>query len=188
LGLSVAEYEAAGAFIKSRDFTDSARVDFEPASGIIGDESDYVKIFEMLRTFGESIAAQYVAMCYFDGLIFNMDRHENNFGILRDADTGEILSLAPLYDHNISLIARGYPASEPNDMLITDFAELLRHIGKAFKARKLSEPDVLTLVRGVPFAPPSTALVPDPREFNARYLLKRQAALSERCGDRLRLV
>ena len=40
-----------------------------------------------------------------------MDRHTENFGFMRDAYTGEIVSLAPNYDNNIALISRGYPNS-----------------------------------------------------------------------------
>ena len=32
-----------------------------------------------------------------------------NFGLLRDVKTGRIISLAPNYDNNIALIAKGYP-------------------------------------------------------------------------------
>ncbi|MDR0862984.1 MAG: HipA domain-containing protein [Oscillospiraceae bacterium] len=188
LGFPMAEYGAAGAFIVSRDFTDNARVDFEPASGLIGDESDYVKIYEILRTVGENIAEQYVRMCYFDGLIFNMDRHENNFGVLRDSDTGEILSLAPFFDHNIALVARGYPSGAPNDMLISDFAALLRHTETAFRVRGLSEEELLEAARSVPFDPPVTEAVPDPRSFTARYLFERQRALEEQCRGLLILA
>jgi len=186
LGLNMAEYATAGDFIKSRDFTDDARVDFEPAIGIIGDQSDYVKIYETLRGLDTSIASQYVRMCYFDGLIYNMDRHENNFGVLRDSDTGEILSLAPLYDHNIALIARGYPNRAPDDLLIRDFAALIHHVGKPIYVRRLTERELLNLIKSIPFEPPVTDVVSEPREFIARYLLQRQAALADRCQGLVR--
>lgn len=188
LGFPMAEYEADGAFIKSRDFTGNARVDFEPAAGIIGTESDYVKIYEALRALRADIAEQYVLMCYFDGLIYNMDRHENNFGVLRDSDTGEILSLAPFYDHNIALISRGYPERAPNDMLISDFAALIRYTGKLISVRELTEPDVFHMVQSVSFEPPVTDAVSQPREFTVRYLLQRQKALEEQSMGLVRLT
>jgi hypothetical protein len=189
LALPMARYEAAGEFINSRDFTDGARVDFEPAAGVVGDEPDYIKIYEALRGLGGDLAKSYVAMCYFDGLIFNMDRHENNFGLLREPDTGRIISAAPLYDHNISLIARGYPDPDryPADMLIGDFAKLLEHTGEPFHAPKLLESDLLDIARGIPYDPPATDTVADPREFTARYILRRQSALEAACGELLRL-
>ncbi|MDR1158074.1 MAG: hypothetical protein LBK75_07170 [Oscillospiraceae bacterium] len=188
LGFPMAEYEPTGDFIRSRDFTDNARVDFEPARGIIEDESDYVKIYEAFRAVSETVASQYVPMCYFDGLIFNMDRHENNFGVLRDSDTGEVLSLAPFYDHNIALVARGYPHRAPDDLLIRDFAALMEHIGAPLLLPRLTEEAALALTRNISFTPPATRAVPDPRAFAARYLVQRQAALEARCGPLLQFV
>ena len=177
LKISMAEYEPAGDFIKSRDFTDNASVDFEPAAGIIGDEFNYITIYNALNAIDADIAAQYVLMCYFDGLIFNMDRHEYNFGILRNSDTGRILTLAPLFDHNIALIARGYPDREPKDMLITDFAELIRHIGKPFHIRKLTESELINAALSIPYELPVTDKITTPKVFTAQYLQARQKAL-----------
>jgi hypothetical protein len=188
LGFPMAEYAAEDGFISSRDFTDSARVDFEPALGIIGDESDYFTIYTALKKLGASLAEQYVPMCYFDGLIYNMDRHENNFGVLRDTDTGEILSLAPFYDHNISLVSRGYSIREPADRLITDFVEFVNRAGITFSAKRLHETELMAAARGIPFEPPATDAVPDPRKFTAGYVIKRQAALEKLCDERLRFV
>ena len=186
LGLPMAEYRADSGFIKSQDFTDNARVDFEPALSIIGDISDYIKIYETLFPISETIAQQYVMMCYFDGLIYNMDRHEHNFGVLRDGDTGEVLSLAPLFDHNIAMISRGYPSRAPGDALISDFTELMQHTGKPLRVHRFSENELLSLARGIPFEPPATEAVRQPREFVARYLISRQKALEEQNRGLLR--
>jgi len=187
LGFPIAEYMTAGDFIKSRDFTGNAEVDFEPAIGIIGDSSDYIKIYDALCQINPAIAAQYVIMCYFDGLIYNMDRHEHNFGVLRSSDTGEILSLAPFFDHNISLISRGYPKNEPNDALICDFSALLKHTKKTICVRKLAEHELLKLACKIQFTPPSTYDVPHPQEFIAKYLISRQSVLESQNKDLLRL-
>jgi len=42
-------------------------------------------------------------MITLDHLIANQDRHQNNFGVLRDANTLEYLSIAPIYDSGSSL-------------------------------------------------------------------------------------
>jgi len=186
LGIPMAEYEAVGAFIKSNDFTDNARVNFEPAASIIGDVQDYIEVYETLLNVNENIAAQYIMMCYFDGLIYNMDRHEYNFGLLRDGDTGEILSLAPLFDHNISLISRGYPSRAPGDALISDFTALMHHTGAPINIRRIGENEFDALVRDIPFNPPITDSVQHPCEFTARYLLSRQSALEAQNPDLLR--
>ncbi|MCL2151482.1 MAG: hypothetical protein FWH57_00740 [Oscillospiraceae bacterium] len=179
LAFPMAQYQSSGDYIKSRDFTDNAHVDFEPAVGIIGDSSDYIKIFVTLLAIDPDVAEKYVLMCYFDGLIYNMDRHENNFGVLRDCNTGRVLSLAPFFDHNISLISNGYPSNAPKDVLITDFTRLMRHIAKPIRVRKISEREFLALAREIPFEPPSTESVPNPRQFTAKYLWQRQTALEE---------
>ena len=44
-------------------------------------------------------------MLLFDALIGNTDRHERNFGIIRDIDTLEIIKPAPLFDSGNSLVA-----------------------------------------------------------------------------------
>ena len=66
-------------------------------------------------------------MLFLDTICANPDRHTFNFGVLRNADTGEILGLAPNFDNNMALISRGYPKniSSKNDLLIKLFNELI---------------------------------------------------------------
>ena len=51
----------------------------------------------------------------------------NNFGLLREVTTGRYIGLAPNFDNNMALIARGYPnnTKSKNDLLIRLFNELL---------------------------------------------------------------
>lgn len=65
-------------------------------------------------------------MIFMDTICANPDRHTNNFGLLRDTKTGELIRFAPNYDNNMALISRGYP-SKPSakDMLISLFNELI---------------------------------------------------------------
>lgn len=65
-------------------------------------------------------------MIFMDTICANPDRHTNNFGLLCDAKTGELIGFAPNYDNNMALISRGYP-SKPGakDMLISLFNELM---------------------------------------------------------------
>ena len=57
-----------------------------------------------------------------------MDRHTENFGFLRNAHTGEIVSMAPNYDNNSALISRGYPNStdREHDGLIRVFRDFIQ--------------------------------------------------------------
>ena len=47
--------------------------------------------------------SQIDAMLAFDFLINNSDRHFGNFGFLRDVNTLELVSFAPLFDHGKSM-------------------------------------------------------------------------------------
>jgi len=190
MGFPMAEYKPDGDFIQSRDFTDGAKVDFEPAAAVIGDESDYIKIYERLKPYGEAVCAAYVRQCYLDALFLNMDRHEHNYGLLRDSDTGEVLGMAPFFDHNIALVSRGYPKNfkAENDRLIEDFAALLKHTGKPLPVRKLTRFEIGQCMSQIPWELPVVDDVPEPKRFVADYLLNRQAQLEERCRGELSQV
>ena len=43
-------------------------------------------------------------MFVIDAVILNQDRHKNNFGFIVDNRTQEIVTMAPLFDHNVSLL------------------------------------------------------------------------------------
>ena len=188
LGLSMAKYEAAGKYIKTKDFTENAKVNFEPVVSLIGDKTNYIEIYEILKEVDENIANAYVKMCYFDALILNMDRHEFNFGILRNSDTGGILSLAPLFDHNISMISRGYPKGNPNDILISDFTELLHYIGKPVKIGSLNQSRFIDITREIPYKLPIEDNIVNPCVFTADYLYQRQKVLKEQNKELLQFI
>lgn len=48
-------------------------------------------------------------MLVFDAVIYNEDRHFNNFGILRDNRSGKIISAAPVFDNGLSLFCFAMP-------------------------------------------------------------------------------
>lgn len=127
LGLVMAHYEMDDKYIRSMDFTHGAKVNFEPVSALMGENEDYSDCFDAIFALSPALAEQYLRIVWLDTVCFNMDRHTENYGILRDVDTGEILSMAPNYDNNIALIARGYPASASRigDGLIRFFREFL---------------------------------------------------------------
>ena len=83
-------------------------------------------------------------MIFLDAIVANPDRHTANFGLLRDINTGKFIGFAPLFDHNMALIAgkfigfaplfdhnmaliaRGYPkAPTKNDILIRLFNDFI---------------------------------------------------------------
>ena len=73
---------------------------------IAGDNEDSIYIYELLNKINHQIALDYLRLIVFDVVLFNVDRHNENCGILRDRKTGKILSLAPNYDNNLCLISR----------------------------------------------------------------------------------
>lgn len=60
-------------------------------------------------------------MCVLDAVILNTDRHYGNFGVLFDTDTLDIIGMAPVFDHNRSLLP------ELDDDQLADPAWYLRH-------------------------------------------------------------
>lgn len=126
LGSNMAVYERGDGCIKSLDFTDGASVNFEPASTFMADNEDYIDVVEALRKICPDAIPDYIRLIFMDTITANPDRHTNNFGLLRDVETGKITGLAPNYDNNMALIARGYPSKpKSKDLLITLFNELM---------------------------------------------------------------
>lgn len=127
LGINMAVYERGEACVKSLDFTDSASVNFEPASTFMSDNEDYFDVIEALEKICPKAIPDYIRMIFLDTVCANPDRHTNNFGLLRDTVSGELLGLAPNFDNNMALIARGYPAKpKASDMLIRFFCDVLK--------------------------------------------------------------
>ncbi|MBQ8730289.1 MAG: hypothetical protein IJY81_03770 [Lachnospiraceae bacterium] len=129
LNFNMAEYERGNKVIKTKDFTDNALVNFEPAFAFMGDNEDYIETLEKLKLICPDAIGDYVKMLFLDTICANPDRHTFNFGILRDTGSGEILGLAPNFDNNMALISRGYPKNitGKNDLLIRLFNELMEY-------------------------------------------------------------
>ena len=146
LGFPMAHYELDGQYIRSEDFTDGARVNFEPIKSIVDDDEDYKNCFDILNAVSSELAKQYLILIWMDSVCYNMDRHTENFGFLRDVKTGEILSLAPNYDNNIALIAKGYPSdvSRENDGLIRFFRDFIKSCPEAGEMYRQMNMPVIT--------------------------------------------
>lgn len=78
-------------------------------------------------------------------ICYNMDRHTNNYGLLRNAETGKILSLAPNFDNNIALISNGYPSdvTRKKDGLMKFFIDFINQNEKAKNMLKELKIEVL---------------------------------------------
>lgn len=127
LGMNMAEYERGDKCVKSLDFTDGASVNFEPAASFMGDNEDYEDVANELKEICPKAIPDFVKMIFLDTIVANPDRHTQNFGLLRDTKTGKLLGLAPIFDHNMALISRGYPKQPTqNDLLIKLFNEFIK--------------------------------------------------------------
>lgn len=157
LGFPMAVYEADGDYVRSKDFTNNASVNLEPICSIVGDDEDYNRSFNVCRAISEDVAKDYLKMIYLDTLCFNRDRHTKNYGFLRDINTGAILSLAPNYDNNLSLIANDCPdVSRINDGLIRFFSDFINSNETAAKMltemniHKVSVSDIENIISSIP--------------------------------------
>ena len=67
-------------------------------------ESDYSWFMRCCDALEIPVSERELAnMLLFDWIIFNEDRHYNNFGFIRDVNSGKITGMAPIYDNGNSL-------------------------------------------------------------------------------------
>ena len=146
LGLPMAHYELDGEYIRSKDFTNGAEVNFEPMRLLADDDEDYENCFNILNEISPDIAVQYLLLLWMDTVCYNMDRHTENFGLLRDVKTGRIISLAPNYDNNIALIAKGYPTDvrREHDGLIGFLKTFIQSSEEAHEMYRQMKPPEIT--------------------------------------------
>lgn len=104
LNYPTATYEKHDSYIRSKNF--ATKYNFEPMISLAGEDDSYENVFSVLLDINEQIASAYLQLAYYDAIFFNIDRHNENCGILRDKKTGEIVSLAPNFDNNLCLISR----------------------------------------------------------------------------------
>ncbi|MCH4222681.1 MAG: hypothetical protein LKF62_04755 [Solobacterium sp.] len=128
-GYSMAEYMVKDSTaIESVDFTDNASENYETIQSLINDRTDdYALNYDVLMNLNPSAALDYVRMLYLDAIVRNPDRHEFNYGVLRDRSSGAVRGLAPNFDNNLALISTGPIAStkRTSDTMIRDFCELI---------------------------------------------------------------
>ena len=82
----------------------------------------FAHIIDFLAQFG--FDDDFRDMIILDAVILNTDRHFGNFGFIVDNDTFRIKRFAPVFDHNMALVARGLDYSMRDD---ADFAKFCGH-------------------------------------------------------------
>jgi len=101
LKMNIAKYEIDNEYIRSLNFAD--KYNFEPMFSLANDNEDNYYIFKILLNINKQLAIDYIKLYWFDTIVYNVDRHNQNYGLLRDRKTGDIISLAPNFDNNMSL-------------------------------------------------------------------------------------
>ena len=80
----------------------SEEIGFVPANRFFDGPFD---VEDMLRFCSEHNAEEsFREMVVFDAVMANVDRHSGNYGFLVDNATGEVLGMAPLFDHNMAYL------------------------------------------------------------------------------------
>ena len=140
LGIPTASYEIVNGDIRTRNFADE--YNFEPIVAIAGEDDSYDNVYSSLP---QSLREDYLRLIWFDTIVNNVDRHNENCGLMRDRETGEIISLAPNYDNNLALVARTTALNmDPSrDGLIKYFKQFLKKNEDARELyRQMELPDV----------------------------------------------
>lgn len=75
LNFDMAEYFLTNSGIKTIDFTENNKYNFEPAKSLVGDDVSLEKSYNELRKLNSNLTKDFLRMCYLDVLCFNMDRH-----------------------------------------------------------------------------------------------------------------
>ncbi len=103
LDIDTVKYELDDGYIRCENL--ASIYNFEPMASLCDDDDSYQRVFDTLYKISESIAVSYLKLMTFDIIINNVDRHNENCGLLRDKKTGRIISLTPNFDNNLSLLS-----------------------------------------------------------------------------------
>ncbi len=141
LHIPTAVYKYDDGYIRTRNFADTDNL--EPMLAIAGEDDRYEKVFTELDRLSARIAKQYLKLMWFDLLVNNVDRHNENCGLMRSRTDGRIIGLAPNYDNNLALISRTEILNmDPSkDGFIKVFAHFIKNTPKAEEyLRKMQYP------------------------------------------------
>ena len=75
-------------------------------SSLMGNDDTFEQVFNLLYEMNINYAKDYLKIVFMDILVNNVDRHNENYGFLRDKKTGKIIKMAPNFDNNLALVSR----------------------------------------------------------------------------------
>ena len=160
LGVPTAEYGYDAPYVFSKNFAEEAN--FEPMVSLLGEDDDYAFVYSGLKPFGKDVLKQYLELMRFDALIANVDRHNENYGLMRDKKSGGVLSLSPNFDNNLCLYGyqNNLPANPKSDGMIKLFTSFLQNTDGALDILRedpmpnLSDSQLADCIDSVPLPPP----------------------------------
>ena len=156
MGINTVKYYYEGGFIKCQNFAE--QYNFEPLISIAGDDDRFENTFPLLNKINPSFAVDFIKLLIFDCVVNNVDRHNENTGLLRDKKTGAIVALAPNFDNNLSLIGRSSSLNmnPKSDGLIKLFVSFLKknktakEVFKNISLKEIRKDDITTLINTLP--------------------------------------
>lgn len=178
LDIPTAYYEIDKEYIRTKNF--ATQYNYEPLQSICGDNDSYEYVFNALYNLDIKLAKEYLKIIYFDALTNNVDRHNENLGLLRDKESGDVISLAPNYDLNMSLFARNPLLKQEKDGFLSLYLKfvnshtMVKELYRELDIPILSEKDIDKILSRY-----------DLRKWNIDikgYLLYKQKMLRKECN------
>lgn len=159
---------------KCKLFT-SEKEGFVPIAKFFGRRVNVIDILKQFENYG--CADEFRRMIVLDALIINTDRHMGNYGFIMNNETMEIKRMAPMFDHNLSLL----PYAEEDDFknIKQYLSSRPTQIGEDFNdiAHALLTPEIksdLNNMRGFTFDIKSDFQLPCHRVKNLEQLIQNQ--------------
>ena len=120
---------------------------FAPIYKCIGVEAGIAQTMQYFSSIGSENAFR--RMLVLDALIVNTDRHKGNYGILFQTDTLQPIKMAPVFDHNQSLLP--YAMEDDFRDLDSYLSEKIPRIGTDFSetAAMVMTPDIRSDLRNL---------------------------------------
>ncbi len=125
LGIPTAEYELFNGNVRTKNF--AKEFNHETISAFAGDDDAYENVFNAIKAINPSFLHDYITLMWFDALVDNVDRHNENLGILRDRASGAIVSIAPNYDNNLALYSLKEGMDNKPIGLVKTFIEFIKN-------------------------------------------------------------
>ncbi|MEG0387662.1 MAG: hypothetical protein RR582_04940 [Niameybacter sp.] len=146
LDMRMAEYRVINGYVCTKNFTnESIMLEHYASLMYMFNERDYDDEITLANLKCLDIGEAYCDILLLDAIVCNPDRHEFNVGVLRDTNTGSIVSMAPNFDNNLAL-GSATQNNKPSDFLLKCY---LREIGIQQHQKKYLERLTIDLIKEI---------------------------------------